>query len=305
MGLISIKFDQEDFSSLSVNDHVYFVETNTRGDYIINSQTANYLGPVKTIISSKPVITRTFNLDRDHYTNFTITNGSATSAAGLNRLSTGHAVSGPIGNPQTFDFGNGNIAKKGDIITFASGQGALSAYTRTISSFININNELQYSLNLPIISVGDTISSIEFTTTSPHLNKIFTNVTDGIETDVYVSGGSLPGGSTPTTVVSAVDPNVSITLSNSAITSGSSTVELSFSHNQTVTDEPFEIVVYVANNDITLPVHGNNPYYFFIKDSSVNTSGLLGYYAEVKMVNNSPQKAELFSIGSEIFESSK
>ena len=43
----------------------------------------------------------------------------------------------------------------------------------------------------------------------------------------------------------------------------------------------------------------------FVKDKKINTSSLLGYYADVKFVNDSRKKAELFSVGSEIVESSK
>ena len=43
----------------------------------------------------------------------------------------------------------------------------------------------------------------------------------------------------------------------------------------------------------------------FAKDKTVNTSSLLGYYASVKFVNDSTDKIELFSIGSEFSESSK
>jgi len=43
----------------------------------------------------------------------------------------------------------------------------------------------------------------------------------------------------------------------------------------------------------------------FAKDKKANTSSLLGYYMSVNFVNNSKQKAELFSVGSEIVESSK
>ena len=43
----------------------------------------------------------------------------------------------------------------------------------------------------------------------------------------------------------------------------------------------------------------------FSKDNKTNLSSLLGYYAEVKFVNNSPYEAELFSVGADIFESSK
>ena len=43
----------------------------------------------------------------------------------------------------------------------------------------------------------------------------------------------------------------------------------------------------------------------FSKDKSVNNTSLLGYYAEVKLSNNSIDKAELFTLGSEIVPSSK
>ena len=43
----------------------------------------------------------------------------------------------------------------------------------------------------------------------------------------------------------------------------------------------------------------------FQKDRSVNNTSLLGYYAEVKLSNNSTEKAELFALRSEITQSSK
>jgi len=43
----------------------------------------------------------------------------------------------------------------------------------------------------------------------------------------------------------------------------------------------------------------------FSKDTNVNNNSLLGYYAEVKLTNNSTKKAELFALGSEVTESSK
>ena len=41
------------------------------------------------------------------------------------------------------------------------------------------------------------------------------------------------------------------------------------------------------------------------EDNQANTSGLLGYYGSFKFVNNSTAEAELFSVGAEVFESSK
>ena len=49
----------------------------------------------------------------------------------------------------------------------------------------------------------------------------------------------------------------------------------------------------------------NGDFISFVKDKTANTSSLLVYYAQVKFVNDSPNKVELFSVGSEISESSK
>jgi hypothetical protein len=43
----------------------------------------------------------------------------------------------------------------------------------------------------------------------------------------------------------------------------------------------------------------------FTKDNRANLSSPLGYYASVKMVNNSTTEAEMFSIGIEAYDSSK
>ena len=43
----------------------------------------------------------------------------------------------------------------------------------------------------------------------------------------------------------------------------------------------------------------------FAKNHEVNSSSVIGYYAEVKFMNYSKDKVELFSIGSEVSESSK
>ena len=71
------------------------------------------------------------------------------------------------------------------------------------------------------------------------------------------------------------------------------------------------LAVSHADNSIRLvgtipgaaPVPGD--FMLFAKDSQVNTSGLLGYYAEVKLINSSIFKEELFAVNSEIFISSE
>jgi len=44
---------------------------------------------------------------------------------------------------------------------------------------------------------------------------------------------------------------------------------------------------------------------FFVKDSEINTSGIIGYYGSVKMTTDSGDKKELFAVNSEIFISSE
>ena len=53
------------------------------------------------------------------------------------------------------------------------------------------------------------------------------------------------------------------------------------------------------------PQSGSKSFMFFTKDNKVNLSSLLGYYASVKFKNNSANPAELYSVSSEISESSK
>ena len=51
-----------------------------------------------------------------------------------------------------------------------------------------------------------------------------------------------------------------------------------------------------------------NDFIMFSKDSKVNLSNILGYYAKIKMINNlsgTGKAAELFSAGAEVTQSSK
>jgi hypothetical protein len=48
-----------------------------------------------------------------------------------------------------------------------------------------------------------------------------------------------------------------------------------------------------------------NDMIMFNKDNAANMSSLLGYYAKIQLTNNSTLEAELFSLESDFFESSK
>jgi len=49
----------------------------------------------------------------------------------------------------------------------------------------------------------------------------------------------------------------------------------------------------------------NGSFILFTKNNKANLSSLLGYYAEVRMVNSDTGTLELFSVGVDTFESSK
>lgn len=66
---------------------------------------------------------------------------------------------------------------------------------------------------------------------------------------------------------------------------------------------PYIMSVDTGSLNFNMPTA--NDYVFFSKNNEINMSEVLGYYAEVKLVNDSTEEAELFSVGSEISESSK
>ena len=74
------------------------------------------------------------------------------------------------------------------------------------------------------------------------------------------------------------------------------------------------VITAIGNNTLIIDVPVTVPptappstqdFIMFSKDNRANISGIIGYYAKVKFINDSRDKIELFAVGSEIFESSK
>ena len=75
--------------------------------------------------------------------------------------------------------------------------------------------------------------------------------------------------------------------------------------NSMTEDPPTIKVIYDAATPLP-SFSGSNPdYIMFEKDKQVNSSSLIGYYANVELVNDSKGAIKLFSLGSEVTESSK
>jgi hypothetical protein len=73
---------------------------------------------------------------------------------------------------------------------------------------------------------------------------------------------------------------------------------------------PIDVITEISIDvDETVGNPATNPntgdFILFEKNSIINLSGLVGYYAEVTLKNNSTDKAELFSVASGITPSSK
>ena len=70
-----------------------------------------------------------------------------------------------------------------------------------------------------------------------------------------------------------------------------------------VTTNPITMNVFDPTGPINQPSIGD--FIMFSKNRAVNTSGIIGYYADIKLVNHTTSKAEMFSIASGVIESSK
>ena len=75
------------------------------------------------------------------------------------------------------------------------------------------------------------------------------------------------------------------------------------SNRKTITVDENEVGGGVNSALVQDPRYG--AFILFSKNQAVNTSNLLGYYMDVRLHNNSKRKAEIFSLNSEITESSK
>ena len=104
---------------------------------------------------------------------------------------------------------------------------------------------------------------------------------------------------TSATVISTINSTGQITLTPSVTANANnSTVDWTYS-----TGNVSYIKCDITPGAGSVPSQGD--FIMFAKDNAVNLSSVLGYYAEVTFNNNSREEAELFSIGSDVFESSK
>jgi hypothetical protein len=69
-------------------------------------------------------------------------------------------------------------------------------------------------------------------------------------------------------------------------------------------NDDIRTVQSISGNTVTLDAAPTNAFNYFAKDNRYNTSGLLGYYLEATLKNESNEAKELYSVGSEVSLSS-
>ena len=143
----------------------------------------------------------------------------------------------------------------------------------------NLNITFQYDLNTSL-QIGDTMYYLNMET--PHVltdNEYALNTTTGAFTENQSGNPTQQYGNQNSMV--EMGTIVGITENND----GSSTINC------------------VIDNLSVRPTTAS--YFLFGKDNRANMSSLAGYYAEVEFINDSTEYAEIYSVGSEIVESSK
>ena len=73
---------------------------------------------------------------------------------------------------------------------------------------------------------------------------------------------------------------------------------------QSIVSTPVPTVNVIYDAAAVLPPTGGE-YIMFEKDKRVNSSSVIGYYADVELINSSSGKIELFSLAAGVSESSK
>jgi len=76
-------------------------------------------------------------------------------------------------------------------------------------------------------------------------------------------------------------------------------------NNTTSLDDGTETTTLVVGNVNANANPSLNDFIYFTKDETVNMSSLLGYFAKMQFKNNEKLKAELFTVSTEVSESSK
>jgi len=294
-------------SSLQVGDYVFSLGTQTNGDYSVQDASSFYigdtqLGRVKSIFG--PNKTVTYEVDASNITNI--------SSVGANFVSSADAAN----YTERFVFAAANNGgelplasqlKVGTTIdvTDTIFDNHYSSLDPLVTSVTSTSEAVIASITPPrTLHPGGTIFPALECTLRVYNNRILLNYTGDILIGDEVSGPGIPTGSKVTSIqdneyidFTTEDPGNEI-----AVTPGLKSI--TFTADSAATSANNYYVNVELEDANVLPSAGD--YFYFVKDSRVNKSGLKGYYADVKFENTeNTKKTELFAVSSKITESSK
>jgi|VirMetMinimDraft_7_1064189.scaffolds.fasta_scaffold68268_2 hypothetical protein len=99
--------------------------------------------------------------------------------------------------------------------------------------------------------------------------------------------------------------NDSVYYIDSGVTTATSNDVINIGTIQAFTGGGTEFIILVDTGSLNFTMPTAADYVFFSKNNEVNMGSLIGYYANVKFVNDSTEEAELYATAAEISESSK
>ena len=294
-------------SAIQVGDHVFYTSLATSGAYKVNDSISetygdSYIGDVKSISQPVPDFDVTLSstaLPFNTYWQGVVEGGALGTIKISNVNSTVHY------NPVDFDDITQEWidmvgATSGSWYAYSSTDGNDAPQTGVMDEWATSSGIQGLQLAFDVDFSGASSASNWFFSLTSFANngskKILMSDTSNIEVGDRLYIKSSTGAVLLESVVSAVSSNTHVIINDEIFI-----VNAQASH--VTIGKHISVEVNIKDDDMVLPFVTD--YFYFVKDNNVNDSGVLGYYSQVKIENDSTTKAELFSVSTEVFESSK
>tara|TARA_R100001594_G_scaffold4587_3_gene15724 strand:- start:341 stop:1003 length:663 start_codon:yes stop_codon:yes gene_type:complete len=213
----------------------------------------------------------------------------------------------------TFDKKVNISAQEGDIVYFCNptnNQGE-SDEIYEVGEILDISRTpFISSIKGKLSAAGVSYSSIDFYTFNNGVNNgmeidcVVSGNPNVLAKDVFAAGTTITSvnnqgnsGTTCQTSVPALDVDGGHNYTFKLETPGETTMEIEM--------EDADYTSYLGNQCSPCLSVANGSFLLFSKDNDANLSSMLGYYANVQFKNHSTDPAELFTVGSEVTQSSK
>lgn len=184
-------------------------------------------------------------------------------------------------------------------------------FQNPLNESVQVGDWLLYSLPVSNQSGMNHPSNAAMTTTEPICLGLITAITPTI----FHRQASTTNGNTSVTLNTTAAVTTDYGVHARGVTKGTrvagiagTTLTLNANATRTRTNVAMMIGKWVITVNVpvgTPPTPGTNYHYFFLKAKDVEQSQLIGYYAEVKLINDSKSRGEIHQLTSEFYQSSK